>query len=273
MSGTNKRYGSNSAPSQAQRHRHHPPNTRIPSNRRNRPPAVLCDFDDTTAMENVAELLLQHFSQNEEWQRLRRSFREKKITFMAYQEKAFTATGATREAMAALVREKATLRPYFKQLWEYCRNREIPLAIVSVGLDFYVDALLEREELEDVPRYTVNTSFAPEGIAFEYPNQWDGSGASTQDVCSEWGNCKCAVLSRYKRSDHRILYVGDGRSDFCPASIADYVLARGPLVDLCRENGMPFSEFRDFRDVVSCLESWPQRDRQDGALVPSEGRA
>ena len=272
MSGTNRGYGSNSAPSHIQRRQ--TPNTRTSPNQGNRPTAVLCDFDDTTAVENVAEILLQHFSQHDDWQRLRLSFREKKISFREYQEQAFTALRATRDAMTDLVKEKATLRPYFKQLWEYCRSKEIPLAIVSAGLDFYVDALLEREGLEDVPRYTVRTNFTHGGIAFEYPNQWDGSGASTYEACREWGNCKCTVLSRYRKTNRDILYVGDGRSDYCPASIADYVIARSLLADLCRETGTPYSEFHDFRDVVSHLENGPQRDHQNGAeSVPNEARA
>jgi len=216
-------------------------------------PAVLCDFDDTTAVENVAELLLEHFSKDGTWQELRRLSRERKIGLKEYQERAFSATGASREAMKALVKEKVTLRPYFKELWQYCRASGIPLAIVTVGLDFYVDALLEREGLA-VPRYAVQTSFTPNGIAFEYPHAWDGSGASPQDVCQGWGTCKCSVLSQYRRKGHSILYVGDGRSDFCPASIADQVFARSQLAQLCREKGMPYAEFNDFQDVIQKLE-------------------
>ena len=230
----------------------------------NRPPAVLCDFDETTAVENVAELLLRHFSRESAWHQLRRRFREKRISFKVYQETAFNDTGAGRDAMTALVKEKATLRPHFQQLWQHCQVRGIPLAIVSVGLDFYVEALLEREGLEDVPRYTASTTFTPDGIAFEYPNPWDGSGASPYDVCREWGNCKCSVLNKYRERGHSIVYVGDGRSDACPASIADFVLARGPLLELCGENWITHLEFQDFRDVIRGLEYWTARTQRAG---------
>ena len=218
-------------------------------------PAVLCDFDDTTAVENVAELLLKHFSHDTAWQQLREQSQEKIISFKEYQERAFNSTGASREAMTALVRAQATFRPYFKELWRYCQTRSLPLAIVSAGLDFYVDALLEREGLEEIPRYTVKTRFTSEGISYEYPHTWDGWGGSTEDVCRQWGNCKCSVLGEYRRKGHSILYVGDGRSDFCPASVADQVFARGQLVQLCQETPVPYTEFGDFRDVIQWLES------------------
>ena len=221
------------------------------------PPAVLCDFDDTTVVENVAELLLDHFSQDGVWRELRRQSQDRSITFREYQEQAFKGIGASLEDMKAVVRDRATLRPYFKELWTYCRARAIPLAIVTVGLDFYVDALLEREGMEEIPRYAVKTSFSHNGISFEYPHPWDGSGGSTMEVCSSWGNSKCSVLGKYRGMGHSIIYVGDGRSDYCPASIADRVYARGPLVRLCRENGIRFTEFQDFRELLRDLEDWP----------------
>ena len=227
-------------------------------------PAVLCDFDDTTAVENVAQLLLEHFSEDGAWRRLRQQSQQKIITLKEYQERAFNSTKATVEEFQAIVREKATLRPYFKDLWYFCLDRDIPLAIVTVGLDFYVDALLEREGLQSVPRYTVKTTFTPQGIAYEYPHPWDGSGASTQEVCSQWGNCKCRALGEYRRRGYGIIYVGDGRSDFCPASIADQVFAHGPLAQLMREKGMPYTELHDFKDVIQGLEDWA--DMGEGPL-------
>jgi len=216
-------------------------------------PAVLCDFDDTTAVENVAQLLLEQFCPKEIRERLRSESKANLLTFREYQEGTFNATGTGKEAMKALVKARATLRPQFKELWHHCRSRDIPMAIVTVGLDFYVDALLEREGLEELPRYAVRTRFTADGIAYEYPHGWDGSGALSQQECSRWGNCKCSVLAKYRRMGHSIIYVGDGRSDFCAASIADRVFAREPLAQLCRDAGIAYTELHDFGDVISEL--------------------
>ena len=219
-------------------------------------PAVICDFDDTTAVENVAQLLLEHFSEDDTWQELRNRSQQGSISLKEYQERAFNNIKAGREAMKARVKAKATLRPYFKSLWQYCQDRKIPMAIVTVGLDFYVDALLEREGLEDVPRYAVETSFTPQGIVYKYPHPWDGSGGSGLEVCSQWGNCKCSILTRYRKMQHTIFYVGDGRSDYCPASIADRIFARSHLAQICSERQVPYNEFHDFRDVIMALEEY-----------------
>ena len=242
-------------------------------------PAILCDFDDTTAVENVAELLLDEFSVGGPWRDLRRQSQEQTITFKEYQERAFATVKVTREAMKSAVKAKATLRPYFKELWSYCQAKHIPLAIVTVGLDFYVEALLEREGLEDVPRYAVKTNFTPGGITYEYPCPWDGSGGSELEVCRRSGNCKCSVVGNYRRRGHSIVYVGDGRTDFCPASIADHVFARSLLARLCNESMVPYTEFQDFRVVIDMLErefpgpfDCPRAESQRGNLrSPNSG--
>lgn len=206
--------------------------------------ALLCDFDDTVAEQNVAEMLLARFS-DETWRSLREQFRARNLTLREYQERAFSRVRADRETLKALVREKATLRPRFKELWYYCRENGIPLAIVTHGLDFYVEALLEREGLHDLPYYAVKALFTPSGIDYAY--------LYTKEGCWEWGNCKCAILERYRERGYAIAYVGDGRSDFCPASRADFVFARGPLLVYCRENGIKAREFRDFREILGAV--------------------
>ena len=233
------------------------------------PPAVLCDFDDTTAEENVASLLLSHFSDNGEWERLRQAHREKRIGLKEYQERAFRTVTAGRDEMQALVKEKATIRPYFKDLWRYCRSRSVPLAIVTVGLDFYVEALLEREGLQGVPRYAVQTEFTPQGITYYYPHPWESSGGSSEEQCGLFGNCKCRALMEHRRRGHTILYVGDGRSDLCPASIADHVFAHGPLADLMDERQLSYTPFRDFRDMLDALRAMelPRDDADQGPPV------
>ena len=218
-------------------------------------PAVICDFDETTAVENVAHLILNQSPGATSWQDLRSQSQSNNISFREYQEESFRKAGMGLEQMQDLVRQKATLRTYFRELFELCQSHNIPLAIVTVGLDFYVDALLDREGLSDVPRYSALTSFSAAGIEYEYPHSWDGTGASSQETCSRWGTCKCSVVNAYKRMGHSVIYVGDGVSDYCPASIADFVFARSLLAQVCQDNGLRYAEFEDFKDVADAIQA------------------
>ena len=110
------------------------------------PPAVLVDFDDTAAEQNVAELLLKRFG-DPTWQDVRERLMSRDLTLKEYQEIVFRNIQADRATMQGYVKNNASLRPYFGELWSYCRSNDFPMAIVSLGLDFYIEALVGKGRL------------------------------------------------------------------------------------------------------------------------------
>ena len=208
-------------------------------------PAVLTDFDDTAAVENVAELLLNRFA-DPSWQDVRRRFRDGEFTLKEYQEIAFNSIRASRSDMADYVRQNAHLRPYFGELWDYCREREVPMAVVSAGLDFYVKALIEGSGRTQVPVYAVETDFTPEGISYEYRFVRPGM--------ERMGNSKGLIVDQFREQGYYIIYIGDGMSDFEAAERADLVFAHRSLAEECARTGIPFRHFEDFRDVLTAVQ-------------------
>lgn len=214
----------------------------------NRRLAVLVDFDDTAAEQNVAELLLTAFCRGN-WRSLRDEFRAGRISLREYQEQAFAQVPFSPETMARFVQEHVCLRPGFVELARYCHKWRIPIAIVTNGLEFYVKALLERYSLTPlVEVYAVQTHFTPQGPTYAYP--W------AAPYCWEWGNCKCRVLDHFRQKGYRIAYVGDSQaSDLCPAARADLLFAHRSLLDYCLQSGIPAYALRDFTDVLETLKA------------------
>ena len=73
------------------------------------PSAVICDFDDTTMLENVAEIILKEFGGNE-WEVYRKQHSLKMIGLKEYQELAFKSVKADVTQMKSIVKQLATLR-------------------------------------------------------------------------------------------------------------------------------------------------------------------
>ena len=207
---------------------------------------VLCDFDNSAVKENVAELLLDRFSSEGPLQDQRQQVRRRELTLKDYQECAFSLVREERETLKQYSAEHATLREGFVELAEYCKERGIELAIVSCGLDFYVEGVLERHGLEEIPYYAVEVNFSGQGMGYTY--------RYTKPDCQDWGTCKCRVLEQYRNQSHQVIYVGDGRSDLCVAQKADLVLARTQLLEFCQDKGIPHRPLRDFHDVIDELE-------------------
>ena len=208
-------------------------------------PAVLTDFDDTAAVQNVAEMLLTKFG-DPTWQDVRRRFREGELTLNQYQEITFRNIKAARATMQDYVKQNASLRPYFKEMWRFCKGRQIPLAVVSQGLDFYIEALLEKEGCGSVPIHAVNTRFDAQGINYEYRYTVPGK--------EEMGNSKGVVVDSYRERGHYIVYVGDGMSDYEAAARADLVFAHRVLADECKRQEVPFRPFADFGSVLQAVK-------------------
>ena len=220
-----------------------------------RPPAVLLDFDDTAADQNVAELLLKRFGDST-WQDVRERLRTKELTLNEYQEITFRNIQADLPTMQSYVKQNAKLRPFFGDLWSYCRSHEIPLAIVSHGLDFYIEALLEQDGFTQVPVYAVNTRFTPQGITYEYRHARTGQ--------ENQGISKGMVVDQYRESGHFIFYAGDGPSDFEAASRADVLFAHRTLAVECTQKNVPFRPFIDFHDMLLTLRAYNTNGRRPG---------
>jgi 2-hydroxy-3-keto-5-methylthiopentenyl-1-phosphate phosphatase len=220
---------------------------------------ILCDFDDTAADCNVATLLLSAFSGEHivgtmpEWQIIRQRFLDSEISLAKYQENAFARLDATPVEQAAYVQANAALRPGFRSLADYCAANGVELAIVSHGLDYYVRALLEKEELGHLPVFAVETRVSETGeqtYSYKYVRaecRWNP------------GNCKCRLLEEYGNRGHSVIYVGDGTSDTCPAAKADFVFARDSLLRFCQAQGIQHQELTDFTVLLDYLE---QRGRE-----------
>ena len=210
-------------------------------------PAVLTDFDDTAAEQNVAELLLHRFG-DPTWTDIRARFREGEFTLIEYQEIVFRNILADRDMMQDYVKNNANLRPYFRELWDYCQGNGIPLAVVSQGLDFYIEALLEKEGYPQIPVYSVNTDFTQDGIIYEYRYMRPGH--------ERQGNSKGLIVEKYRDQGYYIVYVGDGHSDFEAGEMADLLYAHRTLAEECKRKQIPFRPFSDFGDVLRGLEEF-----------------
>ncbi len=219
------------------------------------------DFDETAATANVARLLLDRFisSGGEELETALRRLAE--TTFRDYQEQAFNAVDASVAEMAEYVKLNASLRPGFRELVDACSASGHDLKVVSAGLDFYIQALLDAGGLGHIPIVAVSAheKGAPGGpFRYDYPR-------SRADCDPAWGVCKCAALDDARAAGMQTVFVGDGpRGDACAAARADFVFARGRLLRYCRRNRIPATPFEHFGPVVDFVKTHSQPARDPG---------
>ncbi len=208
---------------------------------------VVCDFDDTAAACNAAQLLLAKFA-GPDADAVQQAYRDGVLPFRDYQEKMFNTVAAPVEELMAYARDNVRLRPGLKDAIAATRERGGEFLIASAGIDFYIEPVLEANGLGDVHILSVTGATATAGGAtmtfrYDYP--------AGQEHCRDWAVCKCGPIEKARARDEYVIFIGDGlRSDACAAEQADTVFARSRLLEHCKENGIEAIEFDDFHSIA-----------------------
>ncbi len=131
----------------------------------------------------------------------------------------------------------------FHRFERFCCERLIPVNVLSDGFDIYIEHILQREGLGHLPVYSNRLSIGADGTitpAFPY----------TDSECALCANCKRNHLLTRSSDQHVIVYVGNGRSDCCPARYADVVFAKETLLKFCERENVTYHRFETFDDVL-----------------------
>ncbi len=206
--------------------------------------AFATDFDGTVTERDVAALLLQEFA-GDRWLEIEDDFLSRKIGCREALRRQFGLLRAGKEELIRFVDENARIDPDFKRFLSISSERGIPVRIVSEGLDFYIEFLLEKHGI-DIEFFTNKAHFEDGGIRISYPN--------ASPDCEDCGTCKLERLKDWKDNGWRIAYAGDGVSDICPAESCDIVFAKGDLLKHFQKEGLDHIEFNGFKDIITEME-------------------
>ena len=213
--------------------------------------SLVLDFDGTITNRDIGVEVIKRFA-SPDWDEGLRRWRAGEFDQRQLMEWEFERLPSGRDAeMREFSLDKANVRPGLAALINLCRENDVPMEVVSNGMAFYVEAVLAREGLSDMayvaPSPTFNGMGPDAGPAVEF-----GDGIET---CDRTGLCKCARARRLRAGGRKIVFVGDGISDYCIAEEeADFVIARSSLRDHCKEIGIEHVGFEDFNDVARQLE-------------------
>lgn len=202
------------------------------------------DFDGTITLQDTTDVLLERLADpawlnvEEDWLAGRIGSRE----CLARQAVLLRATPAQIEAAL----EDVPVDPQFRAFVQVARRIGATMEIVSDGFDRCIRPILEREGIT-LP-ITCNR-LCPSGA-----DRWTAEfPAAASDCTSMSGVCKC----RAAQTSRLLVLIGDGRSDFCLASRADFVLAKGALAAHCAERNYAFKPITGFADVLDWLQFSP----------------
>jgi 2,3-diketo-5-methylthio-1-phosphopentane phosphatase len=208
------------------------------------PHALLLDFDGTSCTVDVGHSLFKRFARDREgWMRLVQRWNAGLLGGRDCLAEECELARATRDEFVAFC-EPMRLDPGFAEVVARARRLGWEIAILSDGLEFYIQRILEREGFGEIPVRANKVRFE-EGARLvpEFPH-WGGG-------CGRCGACKGTEIARRRALGQRVWFVGDGVSDRCAAPVADRLFAKRDLARFASERGIAFTPFETLADVLA----------------------
>ncbi|MDE2230457.1 MAG: MtnX-like HAD-IB family phosphatase [Candidatus Omnitrophica bacterium] len=201
---------------------------------------VFFDFDNTMTTSDVLDDVIQRFSINDRWAALEKSWEDEKISTKECLTGQLKNVRLSKNALHKFLR-KVELDPHFHQFLSLLVREGVKPVILSDNFTYIVEWILAYHGIKDLKVYANSLRFYRDRIipSFPYDNPF----------CLNCAHCKKIHLTKDKTENKLIVYVGDGRSDFCPARVSDVVFAKGTLLDFMNKEGLPVIAYKDLSDV------------------------
>lgn len=196
------------------------------------------DFDNTITSFDVFDDIIQKFSVDDGWVALEEEWQAGRIgsrQCLAGQLQSVRASEGILSAYLSTIK----VDPAFKKLLSFLSKKNIEAIIVSDSFSFFINEILASNDISIEKVYSNELEFQGDRLIPSFPYM--------NNKCPDCAHCKTKHFS--ENEDKKIIYAGDGRSDFCAALEADVVYAKGTLLRYLTEQGKPCIPFSDFEDI------------------------
>ena len=213
-------------------------------------PVIFCDFDGTVTDADNIIAIMKKFAPPE-WIPMKDAILDQQLSIKEGVANMFSLLPVSaREEITSFVLEQARIREGFSEFVQYTRSKNIPLYIVSGGIDFFVNPLLEPYG-PFAAIYCNEAEFSGENIKILFPHACDDQCTNT-DGC---GCCKPSIMRTLLAENQTSIVIGDSITDLQAAKQANLVIARDFLIEKCEELQLPYEPFENFLDVIQILEA------------------
>ena len=204
---------------------------------------VQMDFDNTISAGNISIEVRNQFAP-QTWVEMEKEYNSGKYSVEESNVRQYALISSSQKQIETFVLQNCNLKEGFAQFIEICIGIGVYPVVVSSGLDFYINPLIQREGLKTLEVISASGSFGNSGIEVNY------SGPNGENILRGF---KETYLRHFKNAGNTVIYFGDNESDFVSASEADFVFACDSLVDFCKSNHIPHKEFGDFSESGQLL--------------------
>ena len=208
---------------------------------------IFADFDGTITLKDIGEEIFRKFGSTEKVNEIIKNLLTDKISSRQCWKQLCETVPSIDENQLGEFIDQLDIDPTFIPFFNFCKDREIELVVLSDGFDFYIDRIFAKAGLSDVKYYSNKLFVNEKGkLKTEYPH-YDASFPRS-------ANCKRNHILNHSSDDDYTIYIGDGNSDKDAAQYCDFIFAKRDLLKFCSKEKISFYPFNNFEDVTVKLK-------------------
>lgn len=215
---------------------------------------VFVDFDGTITTTDVGEAMFIKFGNEEKNRSIIKDWISKQIDSSAMWQQLCDTIDFFDEPAFNSFLDTIKLDEGFKSFVSFCTEFEIPIVVLSDGLDLYIKKIMSREGLSEIPVFCNTVEIAPDSkliMGFPY----------TDEECKRCGNCKRNHIIDLSSDEDFTIYIGDGLTDTCPVQYCDYIFAKSSLLKFCEINRISYYPFNNFYEIKERIKELSLKKR------------
>lgn len=206
---------------------------------------IVCDFDGTITRTDVIDSILQRFA-DPSWEAIENEWLQGDIGSRECLSRQLSLVKATPSELLTFF-DTIDIDPDFPDFVDHVIGLGASLEVVSDGIEQGIARILARNYVSLLPILANRLrQLGHDSWRIDFPYSSDACRAAS-------GNCKCKSTPKSKR----VLVIGDGQSDMCVASTADFVFAKDRLAEHCERNGIAYARFDSFAELPALLARLP----------------
>ena len=213
---------------------------------------VWIDFDGTISRKDVLDELIRNYAINESWRLIEERWLAGLIGSRECLSQEFALINISLPELNDFL-DRIEIDPGIHPLLALLREHKVPVAVLSDGVERFIRRILLRHGIRNMEIRANKITHRAGRLKLSCPH-------SSSECVAQAAHCKCASANALCHPARKTVYIGDGRSDLCPARGADWVFAKGVLARALTHEHISYIPYLTLQDVTATLSRvWADR--------------
>ncbi|MFC2088432.1 MtnX-like HAD-IB family phosphatase [Calditrichota bacterium] len=208
---------------------------------------IFTDFDGTITKIDTLNLVLDEYA-NGYWREIEHKVTAHKLTEKEALQAEFDLVNVSLETVIAFLQEHAEIDPTFIDFSDWCKAKNVELIVLSGGFREFIQIVYDKFGIIDIPYYSNSIQVIN--------NKWTIIQSLLPKINNLCNHCKTHHLLESKKLGKKVVYIGDGNTDRCPAENADIVFAKADLAIYLNQNKVKFNKYENFQNIQKKLSEF-----------------